>query len=120
MAKQHYFLKLIPPRPTFARDMTHEERLLMDEHGRYLQEHFTAGRVVFFGPVMANDGAFGVAILEMDDEAEARRLGEGDPSLRAGPNIFELYPMQVSAARAKAPHPAIEGVPGNAAGEMGW
>ena len=69
---------------------------------------------------MANDGAFGVAILEMDDEAEARRLGESDPSVRARLNRFELYPMQVSAARAKAPHPAIEGVAGNAAGEMGW
>ena len=67
VAKQRYFLKLLPPRPTFARDMTHEE-----------------------------------------------------PSVRAGLNRFELYPMQVSAARAKAPHPAIEGVPGNAAGEMGW
>ena len=38
MAKQYCFLKLIPPRPTFARDMTHEERLLTEEHGRYLQE----------------------------------------------------------------------------------
>ena len=43
---------------------------------------------------MANDGAFGVAILEMDDEAEARRLGEGDPSVRARLNRFELYPCK--------------------------
>jgi len=50
---------------------------------------------------MANDGAFGVAILEMDDEAEARRLVEGDPSVRARLNIFEHFPMQVYAVCAK-------------------
>jgi hypothetical protein len=40
MAKQHYFFKLIPPRPTFPQAMTDEERRLMDEHSRYFQEHF--------------------------------------------------------------------------------
>jgi hypothetical protein len=35
MAKQHYFFKLIPQRPTFMEDMTEAERCLMDEHGRY-------------------------------------------------------------------------------------
>ncbi|SRR5713226_9285844 len=101
MAKQQYFLKLIPPRPTFAQDITAEERRLMEEHGRYFQEHFTAGRVLLFGPVMASTGAFGLAVLQVDNEAEARRIGEDDPSVKAGLNRFELYPLQVSAARAK-------------------
>lgn len=64
MPKQHYFFKLIPPRPTFMEDMTEAERCLMDEHGRYFQEHFAAGRVLLFGPVMASGGAFGLGILE--------------------------------------------------------
>ena len=66
MPKQHYFFKLIPPRPTFIQDMTDEERRLMEEHGRYFQEHFPAGRVLLFGPVMATDVAFGLGILEVD------------------------------------------------------
>jgi hypothetical protein len=37
MAKEHYFFKLIAPRPT---DMTDEERRLMDRHARYFQMHF--------------------------------------------------------------------------------
>jgi len=73
----------------------------MDEHGRYFQEHFAAGTVLLFGPVMASSGAFGLGILEVDSEHEARRFGEGDPSVRAGLNKFEIYPMRVSAARAK-------------------
>jgi hypothetical protein len=62
MAKQHYFFKLVPPRPTFTQDMTDDERRLMDEHGRYFQEHFAAGRVLLFGPgwreMVLSDSAF--------------------------------------------------------------
>ena len=103
MSKQHYFFKLIPPRPTFPHDMNDEERRLMDEHGRYFQEHFEAGRLLLYGPVMAQSGAFGLGILEVDSEQEARQFGEGDPSVRAGMNTFEIHPMRVSAARAKEP-----------------
>jgi len=101
MPKQHYFFKLIPPRPTFPHDMNDNERRLMDEHGRYFQEHFAAGKVLLFGPVMASSGAFGLGILEVDSEQEARQFGEGDPSVKAGLNKFEIHPMLVSAARAK-------------------
>lgn len=73
----------------------------MKEHGRYFQEHFTAGRVLLYGPVMANDGTFGVAILEVDDEAEALQFGESDPSVRAGLNTFEVHPMQIGGAQAQ-------------------
>ena len=45
----------------------------MDEHGRYFQEHFAAGRILLFGPVMATSGAFGLAVLEVDSEEEAKR-----------------------------------------------
>jgi len=56
MSKQHYFFKLIPPRPTFPHDMN-DERRLMDEHGRYFQEHFVAGKLLLYGcqPVRAAD-----------------------------------------------------------------
>jgi uncharacterized protein len=68
---------------------------------RYLHEHFTAGRVLLYRPVMANDGTFGVSILEVDNEAEARQFGENDPSVRAGLNRFEVYPMRIGGAQAQ-------------------
>jgi uncharacterized protein len=101
MPKQHYFFKLIPPRATFPRDITSEEKRLMDEHARYFNEHFVAGRLLIYGPVMSGGGAFGLAVLEVENEAEARAFGEGDPSVKAGLNKFEISPMHVSAARAK-------------------
>jgi len=74
----------------------------MDQHGAYFQQQFEAGKVLLFGPVMAPEGAFGVGILEVADEAEARKFGEDDPSVRGGMNRFEIYPMRVGAARAKS------------------
>jgi hypothetical protein len=100
MTKQHYYLELIPPRPTFAQDMTDDERQLMQEHARYMREQFDAGKVIIYGPVMASKGAFGMAVLEVVDETEARQIFESDPSVKAGLNRFELYAMRVGAARA--------------------
>jgi uncharacterized protein YciI len=102
MAKQHYFFKLIPPRPTFPYDITDEEKVLMDQHGGYFQQQFEVGKLLLYGPVMATDGAFGVGILEVNDEAEARRFGESDPSVQAGLNRWEIYPMRVTGSRAKS------------------
>ena len=101
MPKQHFFFKLIPPRPTFPHDINDEEKRLMNEHAHYFDEHFAAGRLLLYGPVMASSGAFGLGVLEVEDKTEARRFGEADPSVRAGLNTFEIYPMHVSAARAK-------------------
>ena len=101
MEKQHYYFKLIPPRPTFPQDMTSEERAVMEEHSEYFRQQFELGRVLLYGPVMAMKGAFGLGILEVADEAEARRFGEDDPSVRAGLNRFEIHPMRVVASRAR-------------------
>ena len=74
----------------------------MDRHSVYFQQQFELGRVLLYGPVLSPKGAFGLAILEAGDEAEARRFGEDDPSVQAGLNRFEVYPMRVAAARAKS------------------
>jgi uncharacterized protein len=102
MDMQHYYFKLIPPRATFPQDMSSEERALMEVHADYFQQHFERGGILLYGPVWAPGGAFGVGILEAADEAEARQFAENDPSVRAGLNRFELYPMRVAAARAKS------------------
>jgi len=101
MAKQHFFFKLIPPRPTFPYDITEAEKRLMDEHSRYFEQQFAAGRLLLYGPVMATSGAFGLAILEVDAEADVARFGEEDPSVKGGLNRFEFHPMRVSGARGK-------------------
>jgi uncharacterized protein YciI len=101
MSKQHFYFKLIPPRPTFALDASAEELAMMKKHSDYCGECFRAGKLLLYGPVLAQEGAFGIAILEVENAAKAREFGENDPSVLAGLNRFEIAPMKVSGARAK-------------------
>ncbi len=102
MSKRHFFMKLIPPWPTFGQDMTSDERALMQQHVKHVGEAFSKGSVLIYGPVMANAGAFGIAVLEMADAAEVQRFMAEDPSIKSGLNTFEFYPMQVGQARGKS------------------
>jgi len=103
MAKQYFFFKLVPPRATFPYDITEAEKRLMDQHSRYFEEQFAAGSLLLYGPVLAPGGAFGLAVLEAEGEADVRRFGEADPSVKGGLNRFEFYPMRVTGARGKTP-----------------
>lgn len=100
MAKQYFFVRLLPPRATFPMDITPEEKLLMQEHARYTRECFDAGKILIYGPVMAPTGAFGMAAFEVEDISEVRQFLENDPSVRAGLNTFEIHPMRLGAAQA--------------------
>ena len=51
--------------------------------------------------VMVPDEASGLGILEVADETEAWQFGENDPSVRAGLNRWELYPLPVANSRTK-------------------
>jgi uncharacterized protein len=101
MAKQYFYVRLIPPRPTFAGDLSAEERALMQQHGSYFRGLFEQGKVLIFGPVLDPTDNFGMAVLEVDDLAEAERCLAQDPSVLAGLNRFRISPMVVGAARAK-------------------
>jgi uncharacterized protein len=103
MSKQHFYFKLIPPRDTFPYDITETEARLMEEHGRYFAEQFAAGKLLIYGPVFAKPAAFGLGVLEVETEEEARKFGEGDPSVKSGMNRFEIHPMRVTDARGSSP-----------------
>ena len=101
MAKQqHYFLRLVPPRPSFPHDMTEAERAVMIEHASYFQQQFVAGRLLIYGPVLAPSNSFGMGVIAVSDEAELRAMMDADPSVAGGLNRYEFLPMHVAAARA--------------------
>jgi uncharacterized protein YciI len=100
MSKQHFFVRLIPPRATFPGDMTAEERALMALHAAYTRGLFEAGQVLCYGPVMAGTGAFGAAVFEVETEAQARQILDGDPTVKSGLNTYELWPMHLGGARS--------------------
>jgi uncharacterized protein YciI len=99
MANQHFFLRLIPPRPTFVLDMTDAEKRAMGEHAAYMKSLFDAGKILIYGPVMSMP-PFGLGVFEVADETEVRRIMDKDPTVVAGINRYEIAPMRIGAARA--------------------
>lgn len=80
---EHFFLKLISPRSTFPADMTESEGAIMQEHFSYWAELITKRKVVAYGPVMDPKGAYGVAVLEVENKAEAENTVKNDPAIKA-------------------------------------
>jgi uncharacterized protein YciI len=93
-------LKLIPPRPTFAMDMNAVESTLM-QHLEYTRAHCQPGKVLVYGPVMAAEGSFGMGVLYVADEAEARSLIEKDPTVKRKLNRYEISPMFIDGAQGR-------------------
>ena len=89
----HFVYKLIPPRPTFAADMSEHEAGIMGQHAAYWSEHVAAGRTLLFGPVADPAGVWGLGILEVDGDDEARRLVDADPAITSGLGTYELHPV---------------------------
>jgi uncharacterized protein len=91
--KNRFLYKLIPPRPTFALDMTEIERKLMQEHANYWKHLTDRGTAIVFGPVLDPKGTWRVAIVEVPDEQDARILGKNDPAVKEAGLTFEVYSM---------------------------
>ncbi len=99
----HFFLKLIAPRPTFATDMSEEERAVMGEHSAYWKAKLDAGDVVVFGPVMDPKGPFGAGVIAAKDEAAARAFADADPAIKSGRGfVCEIYPMRAVTRETRA------------------
>jgi uncharacterized protein YciI len=93
-----FFCKLVPPRPTFASDMTEHEASLMQDHARYWTAGIAQGRVVVFGLVGDPNGAYGVGIAEFPDEAAVQAFTGDDPVIRARAGFrYEILVMPLGA-----------------------
>jgi uncharacterized protein len=91
----HFLLKLVAPRPTFANDMNDQEKAMMQEHFLYWKDRQDRGDVLVFGPVLDPEGAYGMGIVSLTDEAEARAFAAADPAMKANVGFtFEIYPMR--------------------------
>jgi len=72
--------------------MIEVERKVMQEHAIYWKGLVDRGIAIVFGPVLDPTGTWGVAIVEVADEPDARALGTNDPAIKAG-LTFEVFPM---------------------------
>lgn len=95
-----FLYRLNPPRPTFPADITAEEGAAMQSHFGYWHDQMNRGTTLVFGPVADPQGAHGIAILSMPNEAEAKAICTADPAItaRLGFN-FALYEMPNAVAK---------------------
>ena len=81
------------PRPTFALDMTDEERRIMGRHAAYWQPLIDSGQMVIFGPVLDAGGSYGLGVVEAEDEDELRAFAAADPAVTTGTATVEIGKM---------------------------
>ena len=88
-----FVFRLESPRPTFALDMSDEEREIMGRHAAYWQPYIDSGQMVVFGPVIEAEGSWGLGVIEVDDEDELRAFAAGDPVVTTGTAAMEVGRM---------------------------
>lgn len=89
-----FVLRLIAPRPTFAQDMSDEERAIMGRHAQHWKPYLDSGQMVVFGPVLEEGtGSYGLAVVEADDEDELRAFAAEDPVVTTNTATFEVGRM---------------------------
>jgi len=89
--KEHYFLKLNPPRSSFTQDMKAEERAIMQAHVQYWAPFVQDGTVIVLGPVADPKGGYGIAVIGVKDRARLDELVAKDPA--NGLCSYEIHAM---------------------------
>src|SRR6185312_8807723 len=80
MEKKNFFVTLTPPRTTFVNDMSDQEREIMNRHVSYLRTLLDKGIAIAYGPVYDPKGAYGVAVMEVDNIEQLHEIIAADPA----------------------------------------
>ena len=88
-----FVFRLQAPRPTFALDMTDEEREIMRRHAAHWQPLIDSGQMVVFGPVLDGTGSWGLGVVEVEDEDELRAFAAQDPVVTTRTATIEMGKM---------------------------
>jgi uncharacterized protein len=90
---------LRPVRIAMVTEPTEAEQVVLAEHSAHLQRLGEEGRVIVAGPSIAGEDTFGLVVLAIEDEREARGVMEADPAVTGGIMTAELRPLRLSVMR---------------------
>ena len=93
--KECFCGRLNPTRENWPNEMTEKEEKIMKDHFVYLQKLLKEKKLIMAGPVFSNP-VYGLIILQVDSQAEAREILEKDPSVISGLLTYDVSPMRVS------------------------
>jgi len=98
--EQHFYAVIRPYRQDFITNPKEEEEKIMSDHFEYLKSLLKQKKLFFAGPTLIPEDPFGIIILEVETEEEAKRLLENDPSVRLGiQKIEDFRPIRLSLTR---------------------
>jgi len=98
-------VRLEGTRPGWPNDMSETEQRVMGEHFVHLRTLTWAGKCLLAGPVFGAE-TFGLVVLQVADEAEARAIMDAEPSVVAGVHRYRLQPMVASLLAGRQVFPA--------------
>jgi len=92
-----WLVLLRPVRPELPETPTEEEARIVSDHFAYLQRMCADGKLVLAGPShVALGDTVGIAVYDVEDEAEVRAILAGDPAIVNGVMTGELRPLRIS------------------------
>jgi len=96
--KLQFIIVLRPvPRLLQVENWTDVESKIVDEHIAQLKRLLADGKLILAGSTIPLDSTkFGIAILEVDSEEEARKIMENDAGVRGKIFTAELFPYHVA------------------------
>lgn len=89
-----YIVFLKGTRDGWPNNMTGDEEKIMEAHFVYLQNLMHEGKLLLAGPSL--DLLRGIVVLQVADEAEARRIMDSEPSVVGGVHTYELHKFVAS------------------------
>ncbi|MEZ5358008.1 MAG: SRPBCC domain-containing protein [Candidatus Zixiibacteriota bacterium] len=91
---KEYLVRLLGTRPGWPDNMTEDEQKVMEKHYYYLQNLVREEKCLMAGPCM--DPVFGLVILRVTSEEEAKNIMDNEPSVTAGVHTYDINPLHVS------------------------
>jgi uncharacterized protein YciI len=91
-----FLVILRPVRAEMAFEPTEEEREIVSDHYGYLVGLRGEGKLVVAGPSIVSGDTFGIGVLDVDDEDEARAIVAADPAVIRGAMTAEIRPFRIA------------------------
>jgi uncharacterized protein YciI len=88
-----FVFRIHAPRPTFALDMTDDERGIMGRHAAHWQPLIGSGQMVVSGPVLDETGSWGLGVVEADNQGGRRAFADKDPVVTTGTAMIVMGRM---------------------------
>lgn len=96
---KYYLCKFVPPRADFLSTLSDEELSWMKQHGEFLNDLLAKNVIVAHGPVLDEQGGYGVSLYQIADSEEIAAITSQDPIVKNGVGHYEHYVMLHLASR---------------------